>query len=67
MWRKEILMAIEKKQSITIRLLDGEVIEGIPESCADRVKLRNDNSVVYVLLKDINHVSRLIQMRTSGG
>lgn len=59
---KEIKLAIQKQQQITIRLLDGEVIEGIPESCTDRVKLRSNNGVVYVPLADIEHVSRLIQL-----
>lgn len=62
MWNKELKIAIQKRQRITICLLDGVVIEGIPESCTDRVKLRNDNGVVYVPIADIEHVSRLIQL-----
>ncbi|SMF88106.1 hypothetical protein SAMN05661091_4119 [Paenibacillus uliginis N3/975] len=63
MWRKEILAAIEKKQSVTIRLMDGEILQGIAETCADRVKIRSDNGVVYIPILDIDHVSRLIQLR----
>lgn len=60
--REEIKLAIQKGQQITIRLYDGEVIEGIPEACNERVKLRNENGVVYVPIEDIKHVSRLIQL-----
>ncbi|UNK20190.1 hypothetical protein MNQ98_09335 [Paenibacillus sp. N3/727] len=63
MWNKEIKVAIQKKQQLTIRLIDGEVHEGIPEACTDRVKLRNDNGVIYIPLADIKHVSRVIELK----
>lgn len=62
LWRKEIRMAMDKKQLIMIRLLDGETFEGIPESCTDRVKLRREDGVVWVPVEDIKHVNRLIQL-----
>ena len=61
-WKKEILMAIDKNQSIIIRLLDGETLQGIPESCTDRVKMRSVYGAVWVPLDEIEHVSRLIPL-----
>lgn len=61
---KDIIAAIQKKQQITIKLYDGEILQGIPESCINRVKLRCDNGVVWVPVEDIKHVSRLISLES---
>lgn len=61
MWQKELNAAISNKQTVTVCLRNGEVIQGIPERCTDRIKLRKANGVVWVPLTDIQHVSRLIQ------
>ncbi|WP_422657353.1 hypothetical protein ACK8P5_16525 [Paenibacillus sp. EC2-1] len=63
MWSKELNAAIKNIHSVTIRLLDGEVLQGIPENCSDRVKLRRNNGVIWVPVEDIKHVSRLLQMK----
>ncbi|WP_422659135.1 hypothetical protein ACK8P5_00870 [Paenibacillus sp. EC2-1] len=61
MWRKEIQVAMNKKQSIIIRLLNGEILKGIPESLTERLKLRCEDGTVWVPVEDIKHVSRLIE------
>lgn len=63
MWHRELKVAISKKQPVTIRLKDGEVRQGVPEQCSDRLKLRMDNGVVWIPKADIEHVSRLIQIQ----
>lgn len=65
MWTKEIKLAIHHQQTVTLLLTDGEVIQGIPESLTDRVKLRNDDGVIWIPVTDIKHINRLIQMRSS--
>lgn len=65
MIQKEIKLAIQKKQLVTLRLVDGEILKGIPEGCTDRVKLRNDQGVLYLPLNDVKHVSRLIEFTDS--
>lgn len=58
---KEIKSAIQKKQIVTIRLINGEVLQGIPDDCTDRLKMRSVYGPVWVPLEEIDHVSRLIK------
>ena len=59
---KEIKSAIQKKQIVTIRINKGEVLQGIPDECTDRLKMRSVYGPVWVPLEEIDHVSRLIQL-----
>lgn len=61
MSKEEIKIAILKKQIVTIRLITGEVLQGIPDSCTDRVKMRSAYGAVWVPLEEIEHVCRIIQ------
>lgn len=60
MWQRELKAAISGQQPIIIRLKDGDVMHGVPESCTDRVKLRNNDGMIWVPIADIEHVGRLI-------
>lgn len=60
---KEIKTAIEKKQIVAIRLINGEVLQGIPENCTDRLKMRSVHGPVWVPIEEIEHVCRLIQFQ----
>lgn len=62
MWNIEIKTAIQKRQQITISLHNGEVLEGIPEVCTDRVKIWSLYGAAWVPLEEIKHVCRLIQL-----
>ena len=57
---KEIKVAIQKKQVVTLHLIDGEVMQGIPESCTDRVKIRSEHGAAWVPVNDVIHVTRII-------
>lgn len=59
---KEIKIAINKQQTVYIRLIDGETIQGVPESLSDRVKIRQDQGVTWIPVVDIEHVSRLVAL-----
>ncbi|CAM3813252.1 MULTISPECIES: hypothetical protein [Paenibacillus] len=63
MWQRDLKSAIKKKQLVTIRLKDGDVIHGIPEQFNDHVKLRRDYEVTWVPTAKIEHVNRLIQFQ----
>ncbi|MFC7680017.1 hypothetical protein [Paenibacillus sp. GCM10028914] len=58
---KEIKTAIQKKQIVTIRLNNGDIMQGIPDACTDRVTMRSVYGPVWVPLDEIKHVSRLIK------
>lgn len=59
MWDKELKIAIQKKQSVTIYLIDGAVLQAIPDSCTDRLKMRSVYGPVWVSLDEIKHVSHM--------
>lgn len=62
MWDKELKIAIQKKQIVTVYLINGEALQGIPDSCTDRLKMRSAYGPVWVPLEEIKHVSRLIRI-----
>jgi len=62
MWNKELKIAIREKQSVTVYLTNGEVLQGIPDSCTDRLKMRSVYGPVWVPLDEVKHVSRLIRL-----
>lgn len=62
MWDKELKMAIQKKQNVTIYLIDGAVLQGIPDACTDRLEMRSAYGPVWVPLEEIKHVNRLIRL-----
>ncbi|MEK3698224.1 hypothetical protein NYE33_14780 [Paenibacillus sp. FSL R10-2199] len=59
---RELKIAIEKEQPVSIHTKDGDVVVGTPESCQIRakVKLRNGEGIVYLPYEDLVHVMRLI-------
>lgn len=62
MWNKELKIAIREKQSVTVYLTNGEVLQGIPDSCTDLLKMRSVYGPVWVPLDEVKHVSRLIRL-----
>lgn len=62
MWDKELKIAIHKKQSVRVYLINGEVLQGLPDACTDRLKMRSVYGPVWVPLEEIKHVSRLIRL-----
>lgn len=62
MWDKELKIAIQKKQNVTIYLIDGAVLQGIPDACTDRLEMRSVYGPVWVPFEEIKHVSRLIRL-----
>lgn len=62
MWDKELKIAIQKKQIVTVYLINGEALQGIPDSYTDRLKMRSAYGPVWVPLEEIKHVSRLIRI-----
>lgn len=58
---KDINAAIQKKQVMIVHLNNGEILEGIPHSCTDRLKMWSVYGAVWVPLEEIKHVCRLIQ------
>lgn len=59
---KEIKIAINRHQTVFMRLINGETVQGIPESLSDRVKIRQELGAVWIPLVDIDHVSRLVAL-----
>lgn len=59
---KELKIAIEKNQVVSVQTKDGEVVMGTPEisSMKAKVKLRNKDGVIYIPYEDLQHVMRLI-------
>ncbi|KOP64345.1 hypothetical protein AMS62_03040 [Bacillus sp. FJAT-18019] len=60
---KELNIAIDKQQQVSIRTDDGEIIVGLPTRSIEsgRVKIHSLNEIFSVPLKDINHVMRIIE------
>lgn len=59
---KELMIAIEKQQQISVRTKDGTITVGLPKHSVDpwRVKIYTQNEVVSIPLNDINHIMRTI-------
>lgn len=59
---KELNIAIEKQQQVSIRTKDGNITVGLPKNSIDpeRVKIYTHNEVVSVPLNYINYVMRII-------
>ena len=62
--RDELYKAVARKQRVTVRLFNGETITGVAEVSTDpeRTKIRTDEGPTWVPYKDIEHVSRVINM-----
>ncbi|MRN56861.1 hypothetical protein [Paenibacillus monticola] len=59
---KELKIAMEKEQVVSIHTKDGEVLMGTPEktSMQAKVKLRNEDGITFIPYEDIVHVMRVI-------
>lgn len=59
---KELMIAIEKQQQISVRTKGGTITVGLPKHSVDpgRVKIYTQNEVVSIPLNDINHIMRII-------
>lgn len=59
---KELKIAIDKAQSISIHLISGETLIGTPEKTQmnAKIKLRNEQGITYVPYEDLIHVTRII-------
>lgn len=63
MWKKEVRAAIRSKSPLMIRLMNNELLQGIPESCTKSlVKLRRPDNVVWIPVEDIKRANRLIKI-----
>lgn len=61
MWEKEVRAAVRSKGPVMIRLMNGEILQGVPESCTKSlVKLRRPDSIVWIPVEDIKRANRLI-------
>ncbi|WP_456289749.1 hypothetical protein M1D70_09515 [Paenibacillus sp. AK002] len=63
---KELMIAIEKHQQVSVKTKDGNITVGLPKHSTDpgRVKIYTKNEVVSLPLNDINHVMRIIGFPT---
>ncbi|OPA74679.1 hypothetical protein BVG16_23255 [Paenibacillus selenitireducens] len=63
--RKEIEMAIARKQSVSLSVIGDKPVRGIPEKIGPSglVTIRSTNEVQWIPLSDIKHVSRVIEMK----
>ena len=59
---RELKIAIEKGQVVSVHTKDGDVVVGTPEKCQMRakLKLRNEQGIIYLPYEDLIHVMRLI-------
>ncbi|MDT3426051.1 formylmethanofuran dehydrogenase subunit D [Paenibacillus forsythiae] len=59
---KELRIAIEKGQMVSVKTKDGEVVTGTPEAASTpgKVKIRNELGVTYIPFEEIDHVMRVI-------
>ncbi|MEC0310203.1 hypothetical protein P4H67_25950 [Paenibacillus lautus] len=59
---KELKIAIDKQQQVSVRTKDGNITVGLPKQSIDpeRIKIYTQNGVVSVPINDINHVLRII-------
>ncbi|MEK3784697.1 hypothetical protein [Paenibacillus sp. FSL R5-0810] len=62
-WEKEVRAAVRSKGPVMIRLMNGEMLQGIPESCTKSlVKLRRPDSVIWIPVEDIMRANRLLKI-----
>ena len=63
-WIKELHIAAQTNQRVTVRLYTGENITGVAEVCNNpkHAKIRTSEGPVWVPYEDIEHVSRVINM-----
>ncbi|MGG3509690.1 hypothetical protein ABES58_30015 [Paenibacillus lautus] len=61
---KELKIAIDKQQQVSVRTKDGNITVGLPKHSVDpeRVKIYTQNEVVSIPLNEINHVMRIISL-----
>lgn len=59
---KDIKIAIKRQEKVYIRLINGEALQGIPESLSNRVKIRQEQGVTWIPVTEIEHVSRLVAL-----
>lgn len=59
---KELEIAIEKQQQVSVKTKDGNIIVGLPKQSSDpeRVKIYAQNEVISIPLNEINHVMIII-------
>lgn len=57
---KDIKLAIQKQQHVTLLLYNGVSLQGLPEDCTDRVRIRTETSITWIPIEDIKRVGRLI-------
>ncbi|MBP1999774.1 hypothetical protein J2Z69_000793 [Paenibacillus shirakamiensis] len=62
---KEINLAIDRAQTIALKLEDGSSVNGLPTWAqeSNRVKLRTDRGVIWIPIADIKHVTRIISFK----
>ncbi|MEK4980800.1 hypothetical protein [Bacillus sp. FSL K6-6540] len=59
---QDIKIAIKRQEKVYIRLINGEALQGIPESLSNRVKIRQKQGVTWIPVTEIEHVSRLVAL-----
>jgi len=59
---RELKIAIDKQQQVSIRTTDGRITVGLPKYSVDpgRVKIHTESEVTSIPLEDIHHVMRII-------
>lgn len=59
---KELEVAIEKQQQVSVKTKDGKITVGLPMQSSDpeRVKIFSQNEVISIPLNEINHVMIII-------
>lgn len=59
---KELEVAIEKQQQVSVKTKDGNITVGLPKQSSDpeRVKIYAQNEVISIPLNEINHVMIII-------
>lgn len=59
---RELKIAIDKQQQVSIRTTDGSITVGVPQYSVDpgRVKIHTESEVISIPLAEINHVMRII-------
>lgn len=59
---KELKIAIDKQQQVSVRTNDGNITVGLPKYSVDpeRVKIHTESEVISIPLAEIHHVMRII-------
>ncbi len=60
----ELRLAVASNQKVSIRLYNGEIINGVAEAftTSNRAKIRTKEGSTWVPFADVEHVSRVINM-----